>query len=425
MSHQPPHATGSGTTTESEFLSDTGRRIRDASRALIPLLRADAQAGEALGALPPETLRAMHEAGVFKICVPVELGGHALGARDTVEIVTALGEGDGSAAWTVFVAGGIRNLLGFPEQTVDEVFKEIDSWIGPLAVGASVFSTSVGTARRTDGGWLVSGQWAFGSGCKHAAWAVVGVGHEGADGDPRRGMAVLSREQFTILDDWKVMGLQGTSSNSVTVDGEAFVPDHRFVDIADFPAVMDSVQRRYSGIGFRNGTRALMLITCLSNVAIALGMARGTLECFTEQAKARRPFNLPYPRVADMPSAQVAVGTARAMVNLAGNTILRHADEVDRRALAGTDFTPDEESEITMDLVYAVRLCADAIDRLQLTLGSSTVALKNPVQRFARDVRVLATHGAIRFDPLAELSGRQALGLPPFPMFAGGVPQVG
>ncbi|MFD4602387.1 acyl-CoA dehydrogenase family protein [Streptomyces sp. NPDC058464] len=421
MSKQPPPAAG----TESEFLSDVGRRVRDESLALVPLLRKNAREGEALGALPPETLRAMHEAGVFKICLPVELGGYALGARDTVEIVAALGEGDGSAAWTVFVAGGIRNLLGFPEQTVEEVFKEIDTWVGPLAVGASVFSTSVGSARRTDGGWLVSGTWAFGSGCKHAAWAAVGVGYEDAEGRPRRGMALLQREQFTILDDWKVMGLQGTSSNSVTVQEETFVPDHRFVDLADFPAVMDGVQRRYSGIGFRNGTRGLMLITCLSNVAIALGMARGTLECFVEQAKARKPFNVPYPSVADMPSTQVAAGTARAMINLAGNTILRHADEVDRRALAGTDFTADEETEITMDLVYAVKLCAEAIDRLQLTLGSSSVSLKNPVQRFARDVRVLATHGAIRFDPLAEISGRQTLGLGPFPMFAGGVPQVG
>jgi alkylation response protein AidB-like acyl-CoA dehydrogenase len=410
---------------ESEFLSDTGRRIRDTARALVPVLLKNAQEGEALGALPAETLQAMHETGVFKIHLPIELGGYALGARDTVEIIAALGEGDGSAAWTVFVAGGIRNLLGFPEQTVQEVFKEVDTWVGPLAVGASVFATSVGSARRADGGWLVSGRWPFGSGCKHAAWAVVGVAYEDGEGRPRRGMAVLCREQYTILDDWKVMGLQATSSNSVAAEEETFVPDHRFVDMADFPAVMDSVSRRYSGIGFRNGARSLMLITCLSNVAIALGMARGTLQSFAEQAKSRKPFNLPYPTVADMPSAQVAAGTARAMINLAESAILRHADEVDRRAMAGTDFTADEEIEITMDLVYAVKLCADAIDRLQLTLGSSTVALKNPVQRFARDVRVLATHGAIRFDPLAELSGRQALGLEPFPMFAVGVPQVG
>ncbi|KFG01805.1 hypothetical protein IQ62_06640 [Streptomyces scabiei] len=50
---------------------------------------------------------------------------------------------------------------------------------------------------------------------------------------------------------------------------------------------------------------------------------------------------------------------------------------------------------------------------------------QRPRQRFARDVRVLATHGAIRSGPLAELSGRQLLGLEPFPMVAGGVPQVG
>ncbi|MDX3130565.1 hypothetical protein PV367_12335 [Streptomyces europaeiscabiei] len=98
---------------------------------------------------------------------------------------------------------------------------------------------------------------------------------------------------------------------------------------------------------------------------------------------------------------------------------------MDRRALAGIEFTGAEESEITMDLVHAVRLCAEAIDRLQLSLGSSTVSLRNPIQRFARDVRVLTTHGAIRFGPLAELSGRQLLGLEPFPMVAGGVPQVG
>ncbi|WP_327347581.1 oxidoreductase [Streptomyces europaeiscabiei] len=416
--------TTAGDRRPSPYLSDRGRQVRDEARLLIPLLREEGQEGEELGALPPKTLRAIHEAGVFKTALPVELGGYALGARDTVEIITALGEGDGSAAWTVFVAGGIRNVLGFPQQTVDEVFKEIDTWIGPLVVGASVFSTSVGSARRGDGGWLVSGKWAFGSGCKHAAWAAVGVTCEDAEGRPRRAMALLSREQYTILDDWKVMGLKATSSNSITAEEEAFVPDHRFVDLADFPAVMDSVRDRYTGIGFRNGTRALMLITCLTNVAVALGMARGTLDCFVEQAKARKPFNLPYPTVADMPSTHVAAGTARAMINAAEATILGHADEVDRRALAGIEFTGAEESEITMDLVHAVRLCAEAIDRLQLSLGSSTVSLKNPIQRFARDVRVLATHGAIRFDPLAELSGRQLLGLEPFPMFAGGVPQV-
>ncbi|WP_200306181.1 acyl-CoA dehydrogenase family protein [Streptomyces adelaidensis] len=395
------------------------------ARGLVPLLRRNALEGEEIGALTPETLQALHEAGMFKIMLPPEVGGDALGARDTVEVVSAVAEGDGSAAWTVFVTGGIRMLLNFPEQTVEEVFKEVDTWVGPLAVGASVFSPVVGAARAVEGGFLVSGKWAFGSGCRHAAWAVVGVGYEDANGNPRRGMALLGREQYTILDDWKVMGLKGTSSNSIAVEEEVFVPEHRVLDMADLPATMERVRERYSGLAFRKGMRALMITTCLSNVAVALGMARGTLDCFVEQARVRKPFNLPYPTVADMQSTQVSAGTARAVINAAEAVILRHADEVDRRALAGEDFTAAEESEITMDLVYAVRLCAEAMDRMQHALGSSTVSLKNPIQRFVRDVRVLATHGAIRFDPMAEISGREVLGLEPLSMFGGGLPQVG
>ena len=46
---------------ESEFLSATGRRIRDEIRELIPVLRANAAEGERTGALTPETLKARSE----------------------------------------------------------------------------------------------------------------------------------------------------------------------------------------------------------------------------------------------------------------------------------------------------------------------------------------------------------------------------
>lgn len=404
--------------------SPVAQRIRDEVLTLIPLLRREALEGEELGALTPAVLQAIDNAGVFKINLPVEFGGYALGARDTVEIIAALGQGDGAAAWIAWVAGGIRNLLGFPRQTVDEVFSGVGAWVGPLSAGATLFSASVGSARKVPGGWMVSGKWSFGSGSKHAAWTIVGVEYDD-DGQRRRGIALLSRDQYTILDDWKVMGLKATSSNSITVEGEAFVPAHRLVNTADLPALMDGIRGRYRGTGFRVGARGLLLITCMSNVAIALGMAQGTLQCFAEQARARKPFNVPYQTVADMPSTHVTAGKALAMINAAEAVIHRHADEVDRRALCDEDFTALEESGMTMDIVYANRLCADAVDMLQLSLGSSTVSLGNPIQRFVRDVRVLSTHGALRLDPMAEISGRQICGLEPFPMFAGGLPQVG
>ena len=109
---------------ESEFLSATGRRIRDEIRELTPVLRANAAEGERIGALTPETLKAVSDAGVFKLTLPAEYGGTALGARDIAEIIAALGSGDASAGWLAVVATATRNSLVFPGQTVEEVFRD-------------------------------------------------------------------------------------------------------------------------------------------------------------------------------------------------------------------------------------------------------------------------------------------------------------
>jgi alkylation response protein AidB-like acyl-CoA dehydrogenase len=402
-----------------EFLSETGKRIRDEVRAMVPMLRAQAVEGDALCALAPGTLKAVSDAGVFMLTMPTELGGYALGARDIAEIVTALGEGDGSAGWLAVVSTATRHSLGYPQKVVDEIFAEVRTWTGPLMIGASLLSQVVGRARKVEGGWMISGKWSYGSGAAHACWATVGVEYEDEHGHTRRAVALLPRDEYRVLDDWHVMGLQGTSSNSITTIGdEGFVPDHRVFDMAGIPLMMEALRGRYEGLAFRFGMFGLMLLVPVGFAALALGMAQGTLECFVEQAAKRKPFNLPYPSVAEVPSVQVAAGKARAMMNVARATIHKYADELDRRALRDEDFSPAEEHPITMDLVYAITLCADAIDTLQIALGSSTVSLKNPIQRFVRDVRVLASHGALRLDPMAEITGRRILGLQPFPMMA-------
>jgi alkylation response protein AidB-like acyl-CoA dehydrogenase len=98
---------------------------------------------------------------------------------------------------------------------------------------------------------------------------------------------------------------------------------------------------------------------------------------------------------------------------------------VDARTEAGLEFSDDEESQISLALAYAANVCEDAINLLQKTLGSSTITLSNPIQRFVRDARVVTSHGAIRVDPIAEQNGRRLLGLEPFSMIGAGVPQRG
>lgn len=406
------------------LVTEAGRRIRDDVTALIPLLRRNALEGERIGAMPQESLEALHRTGAFMITTPVELGGHALGIRDVVDIVAEMARGDGAAGWLGFVAGGVRNLLGFPERALEELAETGRQAVGPWAVGASIFATKVGDGRRVDGGYMVKGTWHFGSGCKHAPWAAVGIMCASPEGEPRRGMVLLERGQYEILDDWKVMGMRGTCSNSLRAAEEVFVPEHRFIDMAELPMRMDALNGRYKGLAYQVGARSLMMITNLTNMAVTYGMAQGALECFIEQAQKLKPFNLPYPTVADAASTQMVAAKAHAMLNLTRSVIHEMAETVDRAAIDHTEITQDQESAMLMNSVYGRQLCDEAVSMLQLCLGSSTVHENNPIQRFARDIRVANTHGAVRVDPTAELHGRHLLGRAPFDMFGGGLPNV-
>jgi alkylation response protein AidB-like acyl-CoA dehydrogenase len=406
------------------LITEVGLRIREQVSALIPMMRRNALEGERLGALPQETLEALHNVGVFNITTPIEFGGHALGIRDVVDIVAQMARGDGAAGWLGFVAGGIRNLLGFPEQALQELVESGRQAVGPWAVGASIFATKVGEGRRVEGGFMVKGTWHFGSGCKHARWAAVGIEFADEGGLPRRGMVLLTRDQYEILDDWHVMGMRGTCSNSLRTTAEVFVPAHRFVDMAELPARMDAMKGRFQGLAYKVDARGLMLVTNLTNMAVTYGMALGALDCFLEQARKLKPFNLPYPTVADAASTQMVAAKAAAMIDMTRCVLYEMAEAVDRAAIDGVSVSQDEESAMMMNSVYGRQLCDDAVSMLQLNLGSSTVHEGNAIQRFVRDIRVANTHGAVRVDPTAELHGRHLLGRPPFAMFAGGLPDV-
>lgn len=424
---EAPDMTEPGSIHESPFTTPEGRRIRDAVRAAVPLIRENAPEGEEIGCLPSPTLNALHETGAFRASVPMELGGYALGARDLAEIVSAAASGDGSAGWTTMIASGFtRVMLTFPQETVTEVYARAPQWPGPVVASASLFSERIQKARPVPGGYLIEAgnKWGFGSGSKHAAYLVVGIEVETAPGTTTRAMALLEKGQYEIVDDWHVMGLSGSSSNSVTTPAEVFVPERRVADLAGMPGRLDGLHQRYAGLGFALDARGLMLIVAMETMAVVLGMAKGAFDCFLDQSRRKKPFNLPYDTLAATPSVQVVAGKTHAMINAAESLLFGRADHIDRKARDGQPFTAAEESEITMDFVHAGNVCGAAIDAIQIALGSSTVSLRNPIQRFARDARVALTHGSTRLDPAAEISGRHLMGQTPFTDGMAAVPGV-
>jgi alkylation response protein AidB-like acyl-CoA dehydrogenase len=413
---------------ESEWSSETGRGIRDAVRALTPLVREHASQSEKQGFVAEPVMQELARTGLFRISVPREYGGYALGARDVAEILTATASTDGAVAWVTMIASGFaRVAMCLPKETVKEIYTDrCEDWPGPIVASASLFSEKIQLGRKVRDGYIVNsgGKWGFGSGCKHAHFMGVGIEFEDEAGDKYRGMALLEKGQYRIVDDWNVMGLCASSSNSISTGEDVFVPAHRFMNMAEFPQRLDLIRTQYAGKGYMLNGLGLMLYVALETMCIVLGMAIGTLGCFVEQVRDRKPFNLPYKTLGEAPAMQLVAAKARATISAAQALLFSRADQLDRMASIGVMVTPAVEGEFMMDFAYAGTLAAQAIDMLQLAVGSSTISVKNPIQRFARDARVALTHGSTRLDPLAEINGREILAQPPFSGFSGAIPGV-
>ncbi|MCC3296948.1 acyl-CoA dehydrogenase family protein [Arthrobacter caoxuetaonis] len=404
----------------SRYLSPEGRRIAAGVQGLQQRIRDLAPEAEKRGRLDSGIIEAFTDLGLYRACAPLEYGGYALGARDIAEIAGALGKGDASASWTFFVGTSLRMVSTLPERLVNELYSRLDGHSGPLAAGGSTFAAVTGTATRAEGGWMVEGKWTYVSGNHDAAWLFGGAAW--VDGD-KSGHALIMMDPADIkrLDDWQVAGMAASDSNSIVTIEPVFVPDHRFVDMAELPMHMDSAAARFSGLAYQAKTRASMMTATVVNMAALVGMAEGALDVFRQLAPARKPFSPPYASIAEMASSQVAAGKARALIDAAKATVLQYADEIDHLAVRGEDYTGDEEAQGCTSLAFAGQLAKDAIDLILRITGSSGMALSSPLQRYSRDAAVILSHGAMRLESLAEISGRRLLGQPPFSMFAGGL----
>jgi len=113
---------------------------------------------------------ALVEAGLVRALVPRRWGGDELGLTTHMEIAIELGRAYGSAAWVgSFLIDHAFILAHFGEQAQQDVW----AGGGPDALIATSF-VPVGRVEPADGGWRLSGNWAWASGAGHAGWIMLG-----------------------------------------------------------------------------------------------------------------------------------------------------------------------------------------------------------------------------------------------------------
>ena len=187
-----------------------------------PLIAGHAAAAEADRQLSGIVYRAMYDAGLFGMLAPKAYGGLELQPTECIHAWEAIARIDSAAAW---------NLV------MNQAIAAYAAWLSPKGV-AELFADGIptmagalnppGKAVRVDGGWRITGQCPFGSGCHHAQWLAMPAKEEGADAPFG---AFFRRESATILDTWHTLGMRGTGSTDYAVT-DLFVPDHMTVPVA-------------------------------------------------------------------------------------------------------------------------------------------------------------------------------------------------
>ena len=304
------------TTTTPDLLAEAQR--------LEALIDEHAAEGDERGRLSDPVVDALHDARIFGMWVPKELGGSELDPVSSLKVIDQLTYADPSTGWVD--DGGLagdRHRCRLPGRPgVEEIF---GGERFPVIAGQG---TRPGTAVAQDGGHLLSGSWQFASGIKHSGF-IHTLGVVEGTGEPR--IFVLPVEQATLIDNWDVMGLRATGSIDYEIDS-VFVPEH----FSHF-AVTETPER--GGDLYRLG---IINIAGICHSGWALGIARRLIDELAKmvQAKAGRPGAL-----ADNQSFQEGFARAEGIRRAARALIFETWTDVtrDARARRGPVGRPEHE----------------------------------------------------------------------------------
>jgi alkylation response protein AidB-like acyl-CoA dehydrogenase len=374
------------------------------AEALCPLIERHAEQGERDRRIPNEVIEALREAGLVRLAVPRRFGGYETNMRTMLEVAAVLGRADGSTAWVANLLNGASYMAGhLPERA------QRDVWEGGPDIGISACFAPTATSRRVGDSYVVSGRWAWGSGCLWAGWSLQGIPLFDDSGEQRGiGLALIPMSDLTIEDTWFVAGMRATGSNTL-VGEEVVVPSYR---VLSFP---DAIEHHYP-TEFKDEPlyrSAFVSVLTLILVLPQLGMAQAALEHVVESAPRRAVAHTFYTSQVDSTTVQMLIAEAEAKIDTAYVRARRAADIIDTHAADGTYPDLETRGRIRMDTGLIARDCCRAVDILLSVYGASAFLESSPLQRIWRDLNVSARHGTVNPSINQEIFGRVLLGLDP------------
>ncbi|WP_353816529.1 acyl-CoA dehydrogenase family protein [Agromyces sp. SYSU T00266] len=232
-------------------------------------LEAEIEGNERAGVLSPRTLELLRQIQLPSMLIPESLGGMGMFPRDALAVGEKLAAIDSSVGWVGMNWSSTGLLLAFlTEETAKDLLES-----GPAQPCFGASGTPTGKALPADGGYRVSGKWAYGSGDLHADYVIVSAVLADDEGQPvMMGTTpvmlsfVVEAKDITPLGNWDVLGLRATGSVDFVVQ-DVFVPEDRVFSSFGAP---QQEGRQVSG--------GIWIILTMLHTAFALGASRRLLD---------------------------------------------------------------------------------------------------------------------------------------------------
>jgi indole-3-acetate monooxygenase len=376
--------------------------LAEAVATLEPVIRRYAGSAEQNRVMAPEIMEALVASGVMRMWVPQAYGGLEADPNESLDVMEQLARIDAATGWVVSNCVFISTLPQFlPEPVRAHI-------AGDPAIVACGSFVPPGTARATADGYIINGDWSFGSATQYATSIVtlnLLVDEQGElvldGGNPVSILAYFTRDDIEFRDTWFTLGLRATGSTNFVAKELAIPKDHTSI-----LGPWEQKEGPFAGPLYRLG----LIMDAVRIAKVGVGIAQGAVDDFVELATAKTPA---YTAVltADRATVQERVARAQALVQAGRHTIRTSVSEGWAAVQDGSRITGERCVPMGLAASFALDAAAQAVDLLYQSGGTTAFRDESPLQRRFRDIQTLRQNAIASWSRYESL-GKMILGRP-------------
>jgi alkylation response protein AidB-like acyl-CoA dehydrogenase len=355
--------------------------------------------------LSETVIKALRDAGFYRLFIPKSLGGLEADPVTTAKLVEEVARYNTAAGWSMMVANVSTWWCSrLPAKGVEEIYKN-----GPDTIIAGAFHPPM-MATRVNGGYIINGKSPLTSNVHEAQWIFVTafVTEQGQvkmnNGIPEIIGVFMNPAFCQIIDTWYTLGMKASDSNDIAAH-DVFVPDDLF-----FPLMPEfQPNQYYKGMLYQFAAIGAGVACLIAPVALAV--ARNAIQELKLLAEKKVSFGSVTP-LRERGVVQRKLGVAEALVQSSRAYLYYAIEECWNKSVAGEKLSLEDKTQLLLAATHSNQSCLQAVDHVYSAAGSSAIYTRNKLSHYFSDTQVIRQHGFAN-DSRYETAAQVYFGLQP------------